>query len=254
MVTGVASPVLPERILPDPAVRSSGLQAPRDLLAAAADVPRGDLGGFLADLARDDGLEDFLGQTEQAIALAQASPLFAEDLDPTLARIRDALPGVPADDLSSAEQGAIERTLGRLVEHLGPVQDGGEVVPGGGLEAHEDAGSHLIERHVGKSEAELLDRLKRENISASSSFRTLPDAERYVAGTIAQNQEAIDAWLDGKGGNRLVLDGRFDSSTGISIKRGDTQAEDVYSVKLVLERSDALGIGYRIVTGYPTTP
>ncbi|WP_242110026.1 RNase A-like domain-containing protein [Luteimonas aquatica] len=127
-------------------------------------------------------------------------------------------------------------------------------VPGGGLEAHEQAGSHLIERHVGKSEQDLVERLQRENISASSSFRDLPSAEHFIAATIAENQGKIDAWVDGKGGNRLVLDGHFDASTGISVKRGESEATDVYSVKLVLERSDKLGIGYRIVTGYPTTP
>ncbi len=127
-------------------------------------------------------------------------------------------------------------------------------VPGGGLEAHEQAGSHLIERHVGKTEQDLLDRLERENISASSSFRDLPSAEHFIAATIAENQDKIDAWVDGKGGNRLVLSESFDAETGISIKRGDTEATDVHSVKIVLERSDKLGIGYRIVTGYPTTP
>src|SRR3546814_9838907 len=91
-------------------------------------------------------------------------------------------------------------------------------------------------------------------ISASSSFRDLPAAEHFVSETISENQDRLDAWLDGKGGNRLVLDAHFDASTGISIQRGETQAEDVFSVKLVLQRSDALGIGYRIVTGYPTTP
>lgn len=127
-------------------------------------------------------------------------------------------------------------------------------VPGGGLEAHEEAGSHLIAKHVGKTAEELIARLKRENISASSSFLDLPHAEHFVASLIAQNQERIDAWVDGKGGNRLVLDGRFDATTGISVERGSDHAEDVHSVKLVLERSDKLGIGYRIVTGYPTKP
>lgn len=127
-------------------------------------------------------------------------------------------------------------------------------VPGGGLQAHEDAGGHLIERHVGKSEAELIERLRRENISASSSFRELGEAEYFVAETLTENQEQIDAWLDGEGGNRLVVNATFDASTGISVQRGDTEAEDVFSVRLVLERSDALDVGYRIVTGYPTAP
>ena len=64
----------------------------------------------------------------------------------------------------------------------------------------------------------------------------------------------IDAWVDGQGGNRLVIDARFDASTGISVSRGDDSAEDVFSVRLVLERSNRLDTGYRIVTGYPSAP
>jgi hypothetical protein len=45
-----------------------------------------------------------------------------------------------------------------------------------------------------------------------------------------------------------------DASTGISVARGGSSAEDVFSVRLVLERSQALDIGYRIVTGYPSAP
>jgi len=210
----------------------------------------------LEDLAADDKLVDFLGQTDDAIAMAQSDPTFAETLDPLLQRIQGALAELPTGNLSRAERDAVESTQGKLDAYLGNVEpptEPGEV-PGGGLEAHEEAGSHLIERHVGKSERELLDRLNRENISASSSFRDLPAAERFVAATIAEHQDRIDAWVAGEGGRRLVLDARFDASTGISVQRGDTRAEDVFSVKLVLERSDALGIGYRIVTGYPTAP
>jgi hypothetical protein len=220
------------------------------LAAAAAD---GDLLAHLDDLAGEGRLLDFLDQTGDAIALAQSDDTFATQLDPLLGRIREALGEFPTGQLSRVERDAVESTQQALDAHLGAVDPGGEV-PGGGLEAHEEAGSHLIERHVGKSEQDLVDRLQRENISASSSFRDLPSAEHFVAATIAANQDKVDAWLDGKGGNRLVLDGHFDASTGISVSRGEANAEDVFSVKLVLERSDALGIGYRIVTGYPTTP
>ncbi|MGN7726266.1 RNase A-like domain-containing protein [Luteimonas sp. 22616] len=236
--------------------------APARANAMAAAASDGDLGTHLQDLADSGKLLDFLDQTGDAITLAQADPTFAEQLDPLLGNIRDALAEFPTDRLSKVERDAVESTQQALDAHLGPVDEPGEPgepgevgeVPGGGLEAHEEAGSHLIERHVGKSEQDLVDRLQRENISASSSFRDLPAAEHFIAETIMENQGRIDAWVDGKGGNRLVLDAHFDASTGISVRRGETQAEDVFSVKLVLERSNALGIGYRIVTGYPTTP
>lgn len=228
------------------------VRQPVDLFAATSRANT-DLPALLSDLARDDQLIDFLGQTDQAIALASSSPVFAESLDPALTRIRDALPDIPAQHLSRDESDAVAATQARLEAHLGPIGEPGEV-PGGGLQAHEDAGGHTIERHVGKSEGWLIDRVNRENVSAASSFRDLDDAEHFIAEALAENQDRVDAWVGGEGGRRLVVDATFDASTGISVKRGDSNAQDVFSVRLVLERSDALGIGYRIITGYPSTP
>ena len=189
----------------------------RNPSALAAAASGGDLLGHLQDLAADDQLVGFLGQTDDAIAMAQSDPTFAESLDPLLGRIQTALAELPTANLSRVERDAVESTQGKLDAYLGAVEEppSSDEVPGGGLEAHEQAGSHLIERHVGKSEQDLIDRLKKENISASSSFRDLPSAEHFVAATIAEHQDQVDAWVDGQGGNRLVIDARFDASTGI---------------------------------------
>jgi len=233
---------------PPPATALNALQA------AAGGV---DLDAHLAALVEAGELGGFLDQTGDALALAQQSPVFAEQLDPLLGEIHGALTRLDGSVLDAATRGELDKTLARLEAHLGEVDapEPSPEVPGGGLEAHEDAGGHLIERHVGKSEQWLLDRVDREQISAASSFRDLPDAERFVAQTLAMHQDRIDAWVDGQGGNRLVIDARFDASTGISVERGDDAARDVFSVRLVLERSSRLeDLGYRIVTGYPTAP
>ncbi|MDR7193669.1 RNase A-like domain-containing protein [Luteimonas terrae] len=204
-------------------------------------------------------IEGFLAETGDALALAERSPVFADELSPMFGNIRDALAALPSQSLSRVEQDAVEATVARIetwLDDVGSPEGPGTPteVPGGGLEAHEDVGGHLIERHVGKSEQWLLDRVSRENISAASSFRDLPEAERFVSATIADHQSRVDAWADGSAGNRLVIDTTFDASTGISVSRGDTRAVDVFSVRLVLERSNQLDIGYRIVTGYPNKP
>ncbi|WP_133000462.1 RNase A-like domain-containing protein [Luteimonas arsenica] len=243
----------------------SALQAPAGRMAmAAASDPDADLAAHIQDLADAGEIEEFLGQVLDAIVLAGGDPTFGEHLDPLLGRIRDALGELDTRQLPRVERDAVEATLEELDAHLGTGEvdgpdgpdepDGPGQVPGGGLEAHENVGGHLIERHVGKSEEWLVDRVRRENISAASSFRDLPEAEHFVAATLAEHQGRIDAWVDGQGGNRLVIDARFDASTGISVSRGDDSAEDVFSVRLVLERSNALDTGYRIVTGYPSAP
>ena len=233
--------------VPATTVALSALQAARSGI---------DLDAHLAALAEDGSLDGFLAQTGDALDLAAQTAVFAEQLDPLLGEIRGALSRLSTDGLDAATRDDVATTLARLEAHLGPeAPDPVAEVPGGGLEAHEDAGGHLIERHVGKSEQWLLDRVRRENISAASSFRDLPEAEYFVASTLAQHQDRIDAWVDGQGGNRLVIDARFEASTGISVERGDTRADDVFSIRLVLERSNRLeDLGFRIVTGYPSAP
>src|SRR5437016_14358790 len=69
-------------------------------------------------------------------------------------------------------------------------------VPGGGLEAHENAGGHLLERHVGKTPEDLSARLASDkDIDAASSFTDKATAEKAVAETIETNQAKIDSWL-----------------------------------------------------------
>lgn len=229
-----------------------GLDTHAFALDAAAAGP--DLESHLAALAERGELAGFLDQTRAAVDLAGQTPFLAEQLDPALGVIRSALETLDSDALPRADRDAVQDTLERLDAHLVDGPGGGALVPGGGLQAHEDAGGHLIERHVGKSEQWLVDRVRNDNISAASSFRDLPEAEYFVSQTLGENQDDIDAWLDGSGGNRLVLDASFDATTGISVARGESHAEDVFSVRVVLERSDRLDTGYRIITGYPSAP
>src|SRR3546814_5061119 len=86
------------------------------MAAAAAD---GDLGAHLQDLADDGRLLDFLDQTGDAITLAQGDQTFAEQLDPLLGRIRDALAEFPTDQLSRVERDAVES---RSEEHTSELQ------------------------------------------------------------------------------------------------------------------------------------
>lgn len=245
-------PIGPTSLPPVAGMPANPLDAHGFALRAAAAGP--DLADHLADLAGRGELGEFLQRATAAAGLAEAAPFLAERLDPALAVIREALAGLPAEQLPRTDRDALEATLELLDAHLADTAPAGPLVPGGGLQAHEDAGGHLIERHVGKSEAWLVDRVNSQNISAASSFRDLPEAEYFVSETLAEHQPGIDAWLAGEGGSRLVIDSSFDATTGISVARGEHQAEDVFSVRLVLQRSDRLDIGYRIVTGYPSKP
>jgi len=65
------------------------------------------------------------------------------------------------------------------------------IVPGGGLAAHEKAGGHLIDRHVGKTEAELFDRVSTGNTKTASIFTDRATAEAVTSKAIDSNQAKI---------------------------------------------------------------
>ncbi|NFT93942.1 hypothetical protein FDF86_16570 [Clostridium botulinum] len=117
-------------------------------------------------------------------------------------------------------------------------------------------GGHLLEKHVGKSEQELLERLKNQpKISGSSSFSDKNIAEDvcYKILSDKNNKIKINEWLsDSKKGNKLVLDykGIEEELIGIGVKKGEISAKDMYNGMVVLKK-DGKG-GYYILTGYPT--
>jgi hypothetical protein len=132
--------------------------------------------------------------------------------------------------------------------------DSSRLVDGGGLQAHEDAGGHLLDRHVGQSEQDLATRLVNEpQISGSSSFPDRATAERVVSQTLDANQSTIADWLAG-GSSRLRLDYSSSDPTGISVSKGTSGAVDVNSARVILVRDPSMPTGYRVLTGYPTKP
>ena len=124
-------------------------------------------------------------------------------------------------------------------------------IPGGGLDFHEAAGGHTLERHVGKTEAQLAQRLASETrISAASSFTDRSVAESAIAEAISRNQSAIDSWMKSRG-NRYTIDYNANRIIGITLRRRASKATSASRMKIVLQRSDKLPPGYFILTAYP---
>ncbi len=124
-------------------------------------------------------------------------------------------------------------------------------IPGGGLDFHEAAGGHTLERHVGKTEAELAQRLDRDKrISAASSFTYRSVAEAAIAEAMNRNQSAIDSWVKSRS-NRYTIDYNANKTIGITMRRGASKATQTSRLRIVLQRSDKLPPGYFILTAYP---
>jgi hypothetical protein len=119
------------------------------------------------------------------------------------------------------------------------------------LARDEQRGGHTLERHVGWSESDLIDRLRREpGISAASTYVDRDTAERVVAQTLWRFRSRVDAWLarDGQRPN-LALDYRGEEPIGMSVRRGARQAV-VCTDAVVVLRWDR-GESFYVLTSYP---
>jgi hypothetical protein len=126
----------------------------------------------------------------------------------------------------------------------GPVRD---------LSQDEAAGGHTLSRHIGRSDAELGERLQREpDISAASTYNDRATAEHVVGMTLQQTQSRIERWLDRRNNHpNLVLNYHGDRAhpIGRTLRRGDSAARPCSDAIVVL-RWDG-GRQYRVLTSYP---
>ncbi|AXI60638.1 type IV secretion protein Rhs [Pseudomonas kribbensis] len=125
-----------------------------------------------------------------------------------------------------------------------------EIVPGGGLEAHESRGGHAIARHVDRSEAQLRARLAAEpNIPIASTFINRSEAEAALSNVIRNNKVTIDNFLQGNA-SKLVINEQVSTPAGVGVVRQSGRLEPLSSIRLVLRRDAASPLGYFILTGF----
>jgi hypothetical protein len=121
------------------------------------------------------------------------------------------------------------------------------------LAAAERLGGHTLARHVGLTDDDLRERLRREpNLAAASTYPDRQTAERVVAATLAQSTRRIATWSAGTGARpNLTLDFRGHPATpvGRSLRRGDTRVRACPDAVVVL-RWHASG-RFHVLTSYP---
>ncbi|MFJ2467504.1 RNase A-like domain-containing protein, partial [Pseudomonas sp. NPDC087615] len=125
-----------------------------------------------------------------------------------------------------------------------------EIVPGGGLEAHESRGGHVIAKHVERSEAQLRARLEAEpNIPIASTFPNRSAAEAVLSNVMRDNQKKIDDFVKGKA-KKLVINEMVSAPAGVGVVRSSGKLEPLLSIRLVLQRDVNSPLGYFILTGF----
>jgi hypothetical protein len=119
------------------------------------------------------------------------------------------------------------------------------------LERDERRGGHTLDRHVGRTDAELQERLERErNISAASTWTDRATAEEVVAEALRSERRRIDSWMS-RGERRPNLALHYDARRpiGRSLRQGQNQVVPCTSAVIVLRASGP--DGFYVLTTYP---
>jgi hypothetical protein len=120
----------------------------------------------------------------------------------------------------------------------------------GWLAQHERSGSHTLHTHVGKSDKEILQRLRDQPwIKRSSSFTDQTMAEGAIRELLTKERSSIADWLlRGKGSLRVegIADDVVGRSADISGK-----VVDVRGLRVILTKDPNMPGGYRIFTAFP---
>ncbi|MEO5823172.1 MAG: RNase A-like domain-containing protein, partial [Vicinamibacteraceae bacterium] len=119
-----------------------------------------------------------------------------------------------------------------------PVAHLGAQAPRRDLLADERCGGHTVERHVGKTNRQLADRLRQQSdISAASTYPDLPTAETVVAAALASDRRLVTTW-SARRGSRPNLALRYRAPgpkpIGRSWQRGKVAPEACFQAVVVL--------------------
>ena len=129
--------------------------------------------------------------------------------------------------------------------------------PSHDLSVDEAQGGHTLRKHVGRSDADLQDRLQREpNISAASTWTDRETAEAAVGSALASNSSRISQWTArGERRPNLAIDYHGDAAKPIGrcLERGSNMAVPVSDAVLVLKAARD-GDRYYVLTTYPECP
>jgi hypothetical protein len=118
------------------------------------------------------------------------------------------------------------------------------------LSVDESSGGHTLSRHVGRSDADLRDRLAHEHVSAASTYSDRMTAEQAVGAALAANHDRITSWAQRSSGHpNLVLD--YDSPTplGRTLRRGESSPSPCSHGLVILKWKPPSS--YYVLTSYP---
>jgi hypothetical protein len=122
------------------------------------------------------------------------------------------------------------------------------------IQMQDAAGGHTIERHVGKSETWLRNRLQNDpelkKVNFCSSFRNEAIANRVQGQFVKRHRAALEAWLKNDESHSFKTKVTMNEPVGIVVERGKSGASETYTSRVIAIR-DSSPQGWHILTSYP---
>lgn len=202
------------------------------------------------------------GGTATAV-VAGATVARVAALSPRFAAILLRLTGLAADAARAGRtaRAALAHTRSRLGKFLklelrderGSIRVPGGLGPSrrpGWLRAHEVPPGHTLDKHVGKTIEELVERCQSQRVFEASSFTSHDAAERLVDRVLTENVHKIRAWRTAEDHGKLELDLSFPHSTGTTVNRLGEVYEST-GVRVVLIPHERMDDGWQVLTAFP---
>ncbi|MGG0240242.1 RNase A-like domain-containing lipoprotein [Bacillus rhizoplanae] len=112
---------------------------------------------------------------------------------------------------------------------------------------------HTLERHVGKTEEQLKERLRTDKVSAASTYYDKETATKAVKDSLKQHEKEINTWLKESKENRLVLNTKHAFPVGKTVLKKDMRVKDgLRNTVTVLQKDKGSELGFKIITSYPS--
>ncbi|OOM11718.1 RNase A-like domain-containing protein [Clostridium saccharobutylicum] len=128
------------------------------------------------------------------------------------------------------------------------------VVSPNGITEAVSSGQHVLQRHVGKSDIDLLNRINNPNnkITGASTFTDDLTANRVINRTITdkRNINKINNWLSSGKKVNLSLPYKGNNVIGRGVSKGSNVVNDMSNAKVILKNNGSGG--YDILTAYPS--
>ena len=156
---------------------------------------------------------------------------------------------------SIATPAVVERQSVPEVRAAAPQWQGGAVATTStrhDLSSDEVLGGHTLERHVGRTDEQLRERLRREpNISAASTYTDRDTAEQVIGRAFEESAAMVDRWASRTGRRpNLLLDRTEPRAIGRSLRRSAHTASDCDHALVVVRWDERRSRSY-VLTSYP---